>query len=58
MRKTHRSPLEQRAYLAWRDLALTKKPGDDESDFWKAWADHAAVKEGRASPLPQYRETK
>lgn len=56
MRKTHRHPLEQLAYEAWTKLVLTKKPGDDESDFWRKEWEWRAVKEGRAEPLPQYRK--
>lgn len=56
MRKTHRHPLEQRAYEAWRDMVLTTGPGSDENLWRWEYANWQAVKEGRAEPLPQYRK--
>lgn len=53
--KRKRSPLEQLAYSAWIARVFN---GLSEAEFRRAYADHEAVKSGRASPLPQYREAK
>lgn len=60
MRKTHRHPLEQRAYEAFRDAALNERPNDDHygpkaAAFHWEWANFDAVRKGVAEPLPQYR---
>lgn len=51
MRKTHRTPLGQISYEAWIAHVFDGKSAEY---FLREDADHRAVKEGRASPLPQY----
>lgn len=52
-RRFKRAPIEQIAYEAWTAHVFD---GLSEEAFLRADADHRAVKEGRASPLPQYRD--